>query len=33
MKMTHQIRGLHTIIRNKETSRADFIFYSNRLLR
>jgi len=33
MKMTHQIKGLHTIIRNRETSRADFIFYSDRLLR
>jgi len=33
MKMTHQIKGLQTIIRNKETSRADFIFYADRLLR
>jgi len=33
MKMTHQIRGLHTIIRNKQTTREDFIFYSDRLLR
>ncbi|PRP88954.1 uracil phosphoribosyltransferase [Planoprotostelium fungivorum] len=30
---TNQIRGLLTILRNKETSRADFIFYSDRLLR
>jgi len=33
MKMTHQILGLHTIIRDKTTSRADFIFYSDRLIR
>eukprot|EP01114_Cavostelium_apophysatum_P008664 TRINITY_DN2132_c0_g1_i1.p1 TRINITY_DN2132_c0_g1~~TRINITY_DN2132_c0_g1_i1.p1 ORF type:complete len:218 (-),score=22.73 TRINITY_DN2132_c0_g1_i1:96-749(-) len=33
MRMTHQIKGLQTIIRNRETSRADFIFYSDRLLR
>jgi len=33
MKMTNQIKGLSTIIRNKETSRADFIFYADRLLR
>lgn len=33
MKMTHQIKGLHTIIRDKNTSRADFIFYSDRLMR
>mmetsp|Transcript_23499 Transcript_23499/g.65953 ORF Transcript_23499/g.65953 Transcript_23499/m.65953 type:complete len:235 (-) Transcript_23499:236-940(-) len=30
---THQIRGLHTIIRNKDTPRADFVFYSDRLIR
>jgi len=33
IKPTNQIKGLHTIIRNKETSRADFIFYADRLLR
>jgi len=33
MKMTHQIKGLHTIIRDVKTSRADFIFYADRLLR
>jgi len=31
--MTHQVRGLHTIVRNKHTSRADFIFYADRLIR
>ncbi|XP_063902015.1 uridine-cytidine kinase-like 1 [Zophobas morio] len=30
---TKQIKGLHTIIRNKETPRDDFVFYSNRLMR
>ena len=30
---SHQIRGLHTIIRNKDTPRADFVFYSDRLIR
>jgi uracil phosphoribosyltransferase len=24
---------MHTVIRNKETSRDEFIFYSNRLMR
>jgi len=33
MKMTHQIKGLHSIIRNQNTSRADFIFYADRLIR
>jgi uracil phosphoribosyltransferase len=28
-----QIKGLHTIIRDKNTSREDFIFYSDRLIR
>ena len=28
-----QIRGLHTVIRNKDTTREDFIFYSDRLIR
>ncbi|KAJ4921807.1 hypothetical protein JOQ06_022562, partial [Pogonophryne albipinna] len=27
-----QVRGLHTITRNKETSRGEFIFYSKRLM-
>lgn len=30
---TNQIRGLHTIIRNKDCPRAKFIFYSDRLIR
>ncbi|GAB6028936.1 Uridine-cytidine kinase-like 1 [Chamberlinius hualienensis] len=30
---TPQIRGLHTFIRNRETSRDEFIFYSKRLMR
>ena len=28
-----QIRGMHTIVRDQETSKADFVFYSDRLLR
>jgi uridine kinase len=30
---THQVKGLHTFIRNKETTRDEFIFYSKRLMR
>uniref|UniRef100_A0A670I6M3 Uridine-cytidine kinase n=1 Tax=Podarcis muralis TaxID=64176 RepID=A0A670I6M3_PODMU len=30
---TPQVRGMHTIIRNKETTRDEFIFYSKRLMR
>ncbi|XP_023327670.1 uridine-cytidine kinase-like 1 [Eurytemora carolleeae] len=30
---TPQIKGLHTYIRNKDTSRDEFIFYSKRLIR
>ena len=30
---TPQIKGLHTYIRNKETARDEFIFYSERLIR
>ncbi|KAM8864197.1 uridine-cytidine kinase-like 1a isoform 2-T3 [Spinachia spinachia] len=30
---TPQVKGLHTIIRNKRTSRDEFIFYSKRLMR
>jgi uracil phosphoribosyltransferase len=33
LKSTFQIKGLHTIIRDKNTSREDFIFYANRLIR
>ena len=28
-----QIRGMHTIIRDKDTSAPDFVFYADRLLR
>ncbi|KAK9820354.1 hypothetical protein WJX72_009364 [[Myrmecia] bisecta] len=28
-----QIRGMHTIIRDKTTNKADFVFYADRLLR
>ena len=30
---SRQIQGLHTFIRNRETPRDEFIFYSNRLMR
>lgn len=30
---TPQVRGLHTFIRNKDTPRDEFIFYSRRLIR
>uniref|UniRef100_A0A673K0Y5 Uridine-cytidine kinase n=1 Tax=Sinocyclocheilus rhinocerous TaxID=307959 RepID=A0A673K0Y5_9TELE len=33
LESTPQVRGMHTIIRNKETSRDEFIFYSKRLMR
>uniref|UniRef100_A0A8C6T040 Uridine-cytidine kinase n=1 Tax=Neogobius melanostomus TaxID=47308 RepID=A0A8C6T040_9GOBI len=33
LESTPQVKGLHTIIRNKETSRDEFIFYSKRLMR
>ncbi|XP_061626218.1 uridine-cytidine kinase-like 1a isoform X2 [Phyllopteryx taeniolatus] len=33
LESSPQVRGLHTIIRNKETSRDEFIFYSKRLMR
>lgn len=33
MKRTPQVHGMHTIIRNQETSRDEFVFYSNRLMR
>ncbi|KAL6770595.1 hypothetical protein ACKKBF_B31885 [Auxenochlorella protothecoides x Auxenochlorella symbiontica] len=29
----YQIRGMHTIIRDARTSKADFVFYADRLLR
>eukprot|EP00736_Rhodelphis_marinus_P013549 Rmarinus@m.21421 len=28
-----QIRGLHTLIRNREISRSDFVFYTDRVIR
>jgi uridine kinase len=28
-----QTRGMHTLIRDKEISKHDFVFYSNRLIR
>ena len=30
---TPQVKGLHTFIRNKDTPRDEFIFYSRRLIR
>src|SRR5258708_7885143 len=33
LKQTSQLIGLHTIIRNKDCTRKDFIFYSDRLIR
>ncbi|XP_046968816.1 uridine-cytidine kinase-like 1 isoform X1 [Vanessa cardui] len=33
LKDTPQVQGLHTFIRNKDTPRDEFIFYSKRLMR
>ena len=33
LPQTTQVKGMHTIIRNKDTSRDEFIFYSKRLIR
>ncbi|GLT33101.1 hypothetical protein SLA2020_077150 [Shorea laevis] len=33
IQSTFQIRGMHTLIRDRETSKHDFIFYSDRLIR
>ena len=33
LKQTNQLRSLLTIVRNKETKRDDFIFYSDRIIR
>ncbi|KOB72616.1 Uridine kinase, partial [Operophtera brumata] len=33
LKTTPQVQGLHTFIRNKDTARDEFIFYSKRLMR
>ncbi|EGG16720.1 uracil phosphoribosyltransferase [Cavenderia fasciculata] len=33
LKSNHQVKGLFTLIRDRETKREDFIFYSDRLIR
>nr|CAH0098776.1 unnamed protein product [Daphnia galeata] len=33
LPLTPQVKGLHTFIRNKDTPRDEFIFYSRRLIR
>ncbi|KAH6826781.1 uridine like 4 [Perilla frutescens var. hirtella] len=33
IQSTFQIRGMHTIIRDSKTSKYDFVFYSDRLIR
>ncbi|XP_049613428.1 uridine-cytidine kinase-like 1 [Syngnathus scovelli] len=33
LKSSPQVRGMHTIIRNRETNRDEFVFYSKRLMR
>ncbi|KAG6741610.1 hypothetical protein POTOM_054884 [Populus tomentosa] len=33
IQSTFQIRGMHTLIRDKEISKHDFVFYSDRLIR
>ena len=33
MPQTAQLEALYTIIRNKGTSRGDFLFYSDRIIR
>ena len=33
LESTKQVKGLHTFIRCRDTSRDEFIFYSNRLMR
>lgn len=33
MADSHQARGLHTIIRTRDASREDFVFYADRLMR
>lgn len=33
LRQTAQLEALYTIIRNKETPRGDFIFYSDRIIR
>lgn len=33
IQSTFQIRGMHTLIRDQETTKHDFVFYSDRLIR
>ncbi|SDK09785.1 uracil phosphoribosyltransferase [Actinopolyspora mzabensis] len=33
LPQTNQLRAMHTIIRDKHASRADFVFYSRRIIR
>ena len=33
LPVTNQVRGCQTIVRNEQTPRDDFIFYSERLIR
>lgn len=33
LEQTNQLKGLYTVIRSKDTSRADFIFYADRIIR
>ena len=33
IEQTPQVKAIHTIIRNKETSKQHFLFYSNRIIR
>jgi uracil phosphoribosyltransferase len=33
LPQTNQLRAMHTIIRDKRASRADFVFYSRRIIR
>lgn len=33
MPSNYQVRGMHTLIRDRTTSKADFVFYADRLLR
>jgi uridine kinase len=33
LEQTPQLKAIHSIIRNQETSKQDFVFYSDRLIR
>lgn len=33
MQANYQTKGMHTIIRDRDTSMSDFVFYSDRLIR